>query len=175
MPPPGAAPDLSKIDFPPVPDKLPFKTEFLFNYTIHLAKDTPPMPLGEVPEGVLTIISEQGTRIKGPKINGCVASYGQDYMTVRPDGVGIHQVRHIMLTDDGAKIGFYYEGRSDWGPDGYKEAVAGRLPEGLRIRCAPHLQTSHADYLWVNRLQCIEVGEVYPSKGFATFDVYALI
>jgi hypothetical protein len=175
MLPPGAAPDLSTIDFPPVPEKLPLKMEFLFNYTIHLSKDGPPMQVGEVPAGYLSIISEHGTKITGPKINGCVAAYGQDYMTVRQDGVAHHEVRHIILTNDGAKIAFHYDGRSDWGPNGYQEAVSGKIPEGLRIRCAPHILSSHPNYLWVNRLQCIEVGEVYPSKGYATFDVYSLI
>jgi hypothetical protein len=172
---PGAAPDLSTIDFPNITGRLQLQTEFLFNYTIHMAKNGTPMEIGETPQGHVSVISEQGTKITGPKINGCVAAYGQDYMTVRPDGVATHEVRHIILTDDGARIMFHYNGRSDWGPDGYKEAAAGRLPEGLRIKCAPHMQTSHPKYLWVNRLQCVEVGEVYPSKGYATFDVYALI
>lgn len=175
MPPPGAAPDLTKIDFPPPTERHKFKTEFLFNYTFNLPKDQPPMQVGELSDGHLSIISEQGTKITGPKINGCVATYGQDYLTVRPDGVGVHLVRSVLLTDDGAKITFIYEGRSDWGPDGYKDAVAGKIPDGLRIKCAPYMQTSHPDYLWVNRLQCVEVGEVYTEKGYGSFDVYALL
>ncbi|KAJ9652278.1 hypothetical protein H2198_008453 [Neophaeococcomyces mojaviensis] len=171
---PGAAPDLFKINLPSVPPRHEFKTEFLFNYTLSLGEH-PPMVVGEVPDGHLSIISEQGTRITGPRINGSVATWGQDFLTVRRDGVGIHQVRSVMLTDDGAKITFCYEGRSDWGADGYKEAVAGRLPEGLRIRCAPYMQTDHPDYLWVNRLQCVEIGEIYPSKGYGSFDVYTVI
>jgi Protein of unknown function (DUF3237) len=128
MPPPGTAPDLSKIDFPPLPEKHKFRTKFLFNYTINLPKDNPPMLLGEIGDGNLSIISEQGTRITGPKINGCVATYGQDYLTVRPDGVGVHLVRSILLTNDGAKVTFIYEGRSDWGPNEYKDAVTGKIP-----------------------------------------------
>ncbi|KPI40793.1 uncharacterized protein AB675_10900 [Cyphellophora attinorum] len=175
MPAPGAPPDFSNITLPPTPPRHKFETEFLFNYTMNLPLDQPPMVLGDVGSGWLMVLSEQGTRITGPKINGCVATFGQDYLTVRPDGVGEHIVRHVILTDDGAKITFCYEGRSDWGRDGYAAAARGDLPDGLRIRCAPYMQTSHPDYLWVNRLQCIEVGEVYPSKGYGSFDVYALV
>lgn len=172
---PGAAPVLSKLDLPSVPPRHDFKTEFLFNYTMRLNPDQPPMALGETGKGFMMVISEQGTRIVGPKINGCVAAYGQDYVTIRQDGVGEHIVRSVMLTDDGARITFCYEGRSDWGGDGYAKAAAGEMPSGLRIRCAPYMQTSHKDYLWVNRLQCVEIGEIYPEKGYASFDVYSLI
>lgn len=85
--------------------------------------------------------------------------YGQDYMTVWPNGVGVYLVRSILLTNDGAKIAFVYEGQG-----GYKEAVVERNPNGVRIKCAPYMQTSHPGYLWINHLQCIEMGEVYGER-----------
>ncbi|KAJ6194064.1 LOW QUALITY PROTEIN: hypothetical protein J3E72DRAFT_398293 [Bipolaris maydis] len=160
---PGAAPDLTKLDLPRVPPRYKFTTEFLFNFTMRLHPEQPPMVLGEAGKGFMMVISEQGTQISGPKINGCVAAYGQDYVTIRQDGVGEHIVRPVMLTDDGC---------SDWGGDGYAKAAAGEMPSGSRIRYAPYIQTSHKDYLWVNRLQCIEI---YPEEGYACFDVYSLI
>jgi hypothetical protein len=170
----GSAANLDKLKLAPVPPPHQYTTEFLFNYTLTLPASDPPMPVGAVSSGQLFVLSEQGTRITGPKINGSVAAYGQDYMTVRRDGVAEHKVRSVILTDDGARITFCYEGRSDWGVEGHTMATKGEFPEVLRIKSAPYMETDHPDYLWVNRLQCVEIGELYRDKGWGSFDVWAI-
>jgi hypothetical protein len=44
----------------------------------------------------------------------------------------------------------------------------GPTPEGLRMI------TSHPDYLWLNRLQCVNIGVGDLENWFAAYDVYAL-
>ncbi|OOQ89764.1 hypothetical protein PEBR_07256 [Penicillium brasilianum] len=166
--------DLGTLNLPPV-ELQKFNTEYLFTYVMKIPSQDPPLVVGDGSEGISMIISERGSRITGPRINGTFARDGQDYVTLRRDGTSVHEVRCVILTNDGAKIKFTYEGRGDFGPTGHQDVLDGKMPNNIRIRCAPHLQTDHPDYLWVNRLQCIEVGEVYNDKGYGSFDCYALV
>lgn len=152
-----------------------FKTEYLFSYVLNMPSDDKPLVIGEVPSGLSLVLYERGSRITGPRINGRFTPDAEDYVIIQRDGVSIHKVRTIIITEDGARISFIYEGRGEWGPDGFKDFVEGKMPEKVRITSAPYLQSSHPDYLWVNRLQCIDVGEVYASEGWGSFDVYGFI
>ena len=60
------------------------------------------------------------------------------------------------------------------GEDGYEKFQRGENPGIVQLRTAPMMQSSHPDYLWVNRLQFIEVGEVDFSTLIVSYDVYAL-
>lgn len=42
------------------------------------------------------------------------------------------------------------------------------------IRTVPRFITSHPDYLWLNRLQCVSIGEGNLDESYAAYDVYAL-
>ncbi len=42
------------------------------------------------------------------------------------------------------------------------------------MRTAPLMRSSHPDYLWVNRNQFVNVGEVDFEKFVVAYDVYAL-
>ncbi|KAL6232489.1 hypothetical protein BDW75DRAFT_247121 [Aspergillus navahoensis] len=166
--------DTSTLKVPPV-KRLDFQTEYLFTYVMELPEDDPPLIIGNNADGISMIITERGTRVSGPRINGSFIREGNDYVTLRPDGSSIHEVRCVILTDDGARIKFTYLGKGSFGPKGYNEVLNGRMPDKVRIRCGPHMQTDHPDYLWVNELQCVEVGEVNVAEKYGTFDCYAVI
>jgi hypothetical protein len=43
------------------------------------------------------------------------------------------------------------------------------------IRAVPRFITSHPDYLWLNRLQCVSIGEADLVDWIVSYDVYALM
>lgn len=79
-----------------------------------------------------------------------------------------------MKLDDGALIYTTYGGLVDLGPDGYNQFLKGILPSRLELRIAPRYYTNHADYLWLNRLQCVGVGVFDVAQSRVSYDVYAM-
>ena len=61
----------------------------------------------------------------------------------------------------------------DLGPDGYESFLKGRLAQEATIRAVPRFQTSDPNYLWLNRLQCLNVGDVDLTTGLVRYDIYA--
>ncbi len=111
--------------------------------------------------------------MEGERLKGAVLPVGADWLLIRRDGIGVVDVRATMKTDDGALLYVSYGGLLDLGPDGYEKFLRGELPPEIPIRTAPRFQTSHPDYLWLNRLQCFGAGVVEPAKGLVSYDLYA--
>jgi hypothetical protein len=130
--------------------------------------------IGAVPEGLRVNFYNAGGTVSGPRIRGKVRPVGGDWMTVRPDGVAVVDVRVTFETDDGALILVTYGGMIDLGPSGYEGFARGEIPAVARIRTAPRFATAHPDYAWLNRLHCIAVGEYRASTRTASYDVYAV-
>jgi Protein of unknown function (DUF3237) len=149
-----------------------YKLEHILSYTGKLA--TPPEAIGPVPEGVRVNFYTTGGEITGPKVNGRVRPVGGDWMTVRPDGVAILDARATFETQDGALILVTYPGVIDLGEDGYDKFVRGELPATARIRTSPRFVTSHPEYVWLNRLHCVGIGEYVAVTNDARYDVYAI-
>ncbi|MBK5292097.1 MAG: DUF3237 domain-containing protein [Acidobacteriia bacterium] len=108
------------------------------------------------------------------KIHGKVRPAGGDWLTLRTDGVAILDVRATIETHDGALILTTYPGIVDLGEDGYDNFLRGELPLNPQIRTSPRFFTSHPDYLWLNRLHCLGVGELDVAGNRVAYDVYAV-
>lgn len=134
----------------------------------------PPTVVGPVPEGIRAIFSVTGGPVTGPKVRGKLRAEGGDWLTMRADGVCVLDVRATVETHDGALIYVAYSGVADFGEDGYQRFLRGELPAVLAIRVAPRFSTAHPDYLWVNRLQCIGIGEFHSATNSVDYDIYAL-
>jgi hypothetical protein len=132
-----------------------------------------PEMIGPVPEGIRVNFYNTGGEVAG-KVNGKVRPFGGDWMMVRRDGVAILDVRATFETHDGALILVTYPGVIDLGEDGYDKFLRGDLPPVAKIRTSPRFLTSHPQYLWLNRLHCIGVGEYSAAASAATYDVYAI-
>lgn len=143
----------------------------IFSYHLQL---NPPEVIGPVPEGIRANVYTKSGTVTGEKVQGILRSVGGDWVTIRPDGVGITDVRGTIETQDGALIYLTYTGVLDLGEDGYHKFLQGQLPPTAQIRNAPRLQTAHPTYLWLNRVQCISIGEINFAAFTADFDVYAL-
>lgn len=115
-----------------------------------------------------------GGEITGNRLNGKVLPVGGDWLTIRRDGVGILDVRATLEMDDGALIYLAYTGILEIGEDGYQRFLEGELPKAPTIRGAPRFLTSHPDYLWLNRLQCVNIGEANLEDYVVNYDLFAL-
>ena len=133
-----------------------------------------PEAIGALPDGLHVNFQNVGGEVTGPRIRGKVRPTGGDWVTVRKDGVAILDARITLETDDHALILVTYSGIVDFGPDGYERFQRGELPPVARIRTSPRFFTSHAEYLWLNRLHCLGIGEYRPAARTASYEVYAV-
>jgi hypothetical protein len=150
---------------------LPQPLEHLFSYS---AAVTVPEVIAPLPEGIRAHVYVKEGQITGPVMKGRVLPVGGDWLLLRTDGVAIVDVRATFETEDGALIYTTYNGTIDFGSDGYEKFLAGVLPPKLQIRTAPRFHTADARYQWLNRLQCVGIGEADTSTMVVRYDVYAV-
>ncbi|MFB2970429.1 DUF3237 domain-containing protein [Aerosakkonema sp. BLCC-F183] len=149
-----------------------YSLEHLFSYTITLKN--PIEFIGPVPEGIRANAYFVGGLVKGPKMNGKVLPGGGDWVTIRPDGVGLIDVRATFETDDGALIYTNYLGVYDLGEDGYQKFLNQAIPQQFPLRIAPRYHTVHPNYKWLNRLHCIGIGQAFLERSEVEYDIYAV-
>ncbi len=149
-----------------------YRLEHIFSYVVTL-KD-PPEIIGPVPEGIRANFYVTGGEISGPKLRGTIRPVGGDWLTVRTDGMGILDVRATLESHDGALIDTAYTGVADFGEDGYERFLRQDLPRTVQLRVVPRFRTVHPGYQWLNRVQCIGIGEVDMERLEVRYDMYAL-
>ena len=149
-----------------------YSMEHLCSYKATLKN--PPEVIGPTPEGLRVNFYVSGGDCRGPRLNGRFLPVGADWLTLRQDGIALLDVRATLETDDGALIYIAYNGVADLGEDGYQRFLDGDPVTRFTIRAVPRFITSHPDYLWLNRLQCVNIGEGNLDESFAAYDVYAL-
>lgn len=149
-----------------------YSLEHIFSYSITLKN--PIEVIGSVPEGIRTNAYFTGGVVKGPKMNGKVLPVGGDWVTIRPDGVGVIDVRATFETNDGALIYTTYLGIYDLGENGYQKFLSQDIPDKFPLRIAPRYHTAHPDYKWLNRLQCIGIGQADLGRLQVDYDIYAV-
>jgi hypothetical protein len=147
------------------------RLEFLAAVTVRVDR---PLCIGETPEGVrFDFFAIDGTA-SGPRMNGRVLSRSSDHLFVRPDGVAVLRVRAMIETNDGAMLEVEYTGSLDFGPDGYKRALANDLPTRATYVVAPRYLTAHPRYRWLNRLQCLGVGRIRLDESIVEYDAFGV-
>lgn len=153
--------------------KFPFDLTFLARLTIPLGHN--PYAIGMAPDGLRIVfpLGDGGT-VRGPRFNGTIDHVGGDWMRIRDDGIGVPGARAIIKTHDGATIISEYSGLVDFGPDGQKRMADGDPPEQVNVNLTPSYLTSHPDWLWLNRLQCVGFGRVTMATLVVEYDLYAM-
>ncbi len=149
-----------------------YSMEHIFSYKATLR--SPPENIGPTPEGLRMNVYVTGGTVEGPRVRGKILPVGADWLIVREDGVIILNVRATFETHDGALLYLAYTGVGEAGEDGYQRFLEGNQPKTFPIRAVPRIITSHPDYLWLNRLQCVNIGIGDLENWFAAYDVYAL-
>ncbi len=88
-----------------------------------------------------------------------------------------------IQTDDGALIYVNLQGLSDFGEDAYHQYFGSEgergagddLPQIRRHHTGGRCRTSHADYLWLNRVYCVGIGH-FDTEAFEVFyNIYAIV
>jgi len=150
---------------------LAYSLDYLFSYHLKLH---PPEMIGPVADGIRAMAYVAKGKLSGEKVNGILRPVGGDWITLRPDGVAVTDVRGTIETTDEALIYLSYTGVMDLGENGYQNFLSGQFPLAARIYTTPRLQTAHPNYQWLNRLQCVGVAALDFATLEADFDVYAL-
>jgi len=126
---------------------------------------------GETPDGVRLDLRVHGD-IDGPMLKGKVPSLSA-HMLVDVDGIGTLAVRAPFVLNDGAVLEIEATVRYDLGPDGYRKAVGGDLPDSVVAGCLRFL-TGHPRYQWVNRAVCLGVGKLNSREKRIDYDVFVI-
>ena len=151
--------------------KHDYHLEHIFSFGATLES---PEVIGPVAEGIRANFYCLGGELMGPKLQGKCRAVGGDCLTVRTDGVIILDVNTTLETNDGALIAISYSGVSDMGTDGHQNFLEGKLPPRLKLHIIPRCQTAHPEYMWLNRIQCLGIGEVDLERSYVSYDIYAV-
>ena len=150
--------------------RLEYRLEYLFSVTVKFSRER----IGPLPEGIRGNFYITGGEISGPKVRGKVRPVGGDWAILQTDGMGIIDVRETIETEDGALISATYTGVADMGEDGYQMALQGKPRPRYSVRCAARYRSAHPNYRWINRLQCLAIGQMDAERSEGHFDIYAV-
>lgn len=98
----------------------------------------------------------------GPKLRGTVAAPAGDWITVRPDGSSVIDLRLPLQTDDGQNVYLTARGIAYTQPDG-----------ALFARILPAFETGAANYAWLNNVVAVGVYRQVP--GRVAYRVYRIL
>jgi hypothetical protein len=168
-PPPRTDPSPpSASDTPGIP-RFGYELELLGALTVRLR----PEVLGHTPDGYrINFFVVQG-EIRGPRLNGTLRPEGGDWMTVRPDGVGVVNIRVTYEMDDGGLVLEQSGGVIYVGPEGYEQVVRGVFVGTPHIYLTPSYITADPRWAWINSFQCFGLGHVVMEELRLECDIYA--
>jgi hypothetical protein len=148
------------------------RLEYLGTVSVHLGR--PPEDLGVLPQGLRRTFYIVSGACVGPRLNATIRPVGADWMLIQRDGLAIPNVRTTWETPDGALLYGEYSGVFDLGEDGYENALRNQFPTRPVVQLAPRFVTSHPRYLWLNRRQCVGIGQVDMDRLFVQYDLHAV-
>jgi Protein of unknown function (DUF3237) len=131
-----------------------------------------PEVIGQTPEGYRIIFYIKSGRVAGPRIDAVVRPEGGDWMCIRPDGIGMVDIRITYETADGALISDRSGGIFDLGPDGYGKVMAGQFTGAHPFYATPTFITAHPSWMWLNRCQGFGIGRVVMEELRVECDIY---
>jgi len=131
------------------------KLEFLCDVEAYVTMD---LPIGPAAWGARLICPLVRGTVEGPKIKGVVRPFGADWALLRTDNCLELDVRLVVETDKGALIHVEYRGVVDLTQEQVDQLLSGKPVEDMKIHTAPRFETSHPDYVWLNRIQAVGCG-----------------
>jgi hypothetical protein len=148
----------------------------VLDYMVHVSVPLIPKPqiIGQTPGGFIVNWPPIGGTLSGPAFQAVVIPGGEHQVIVRPDGMAILTSSVTVESYDHALISLRHTGTVDYGRDWAQWLRDGRWPPALPVRKEIRILTAHPRYEWLNRLQCIGVGEVRPAEAFYTYDMYSI-
>ena len=130
---------------------------------------------GQTPMGKRIIVPITGGTFGGERLRGTIEPGGADWMTLRPDGVTMLDVRVVLRTDDAALILLTYHGLRHGPPEVMARLVAGEQvdPAEYYLRTTLYFETSDERYLWLNKLVAVATGHRPPTGPI--YEVFELM
>lgn len=151
--------------------------EFLFEARVQL--HLPPMDSGTMSDGNRVIFLVKGGTFEGPSLRGrVVPDAGADWIRIRPDGVGLIDVRFSLETYDNALLYVHWEGRVWAAPEDTEYAFDVEKPDDptgawrYYFRSTPQFETGDERYSWLNDI--VTVCKSRTGNGGPIHRVYAV-
>ena len=121
--------------------------------------------IGETPLGRRIIVPIVGGTFEGDRLRGTLMPGGADWMTLRPDGVTMLDVRVVLRTDDDALVMLTYHGMRHGPPEVMARLASGKQvdPAEYYLRTTLYFETSAEKYLWLNKLVAVAAGHRPPT------------
>jgi len=116
--------------------------------------------IGPAPDAIVLHYTLASGKVEGPGLSLSAVPYGGDeWGTMRGDGVITFESRHILRTplDDLVYTTFF--GVYDVGDDGYVEALEGPLVSSVRAEVSIRFYTKAKEHRWLNRAQFVGLGK----------------
>ena len=137
----------------PIQDDDKLLSEWLFDLVVDTQA---PHPIGD--HIVVPVI---GGTFEGPRLKGVIVAPSGDWMTHRPDGSNLLDVRLVLRTDDGQGISMTSRGIGYTPPGG-----------ALYARILPMFETGATKYAWLNNI--VAVGVYRKKAGKIAYRVYQI-
>jgi hypothetical protein len=146
--------------------------DFVASVTVQFASETPQYVCDTAGGMRVDFVVREGT-VQGQGLRGKVVEASSDHMIVRRDGMGVVRIRAAFALEDGAMLDIESGGYVDFGPDGYRRAVARNLPDRSPMVVCPLISSRHPKYRWLSRVQCVGVGYTHLDVAQVGYEVYA--
>lgn len=151
---------------------MTIETEFLFDLHILAAA---PVELGPATGATRRVVAITGGRFEGPKLKGRVLPGGADWITALADGSMLLDVRLMLETDDGARLGMAYTGMRRGPPEVLARLARGEAvdPALYYFRTAGRFETAAEPYRWLADHIILATGRRLPEGP--VYQVYRLL
>lgn len=136
----------------------------------------PTLELGDTPAGKRRVFTVSSGEFIGDRLRGEVLPQaGSDLLLVRADGSSQQDVRLILRTDDGALILMTYRGVRHASADVNVRIARGErvLASEYYLRTAPFFETSSPNYVWLNQIVSVGIGERTPDG--VVYEVFEIL
>ena len=145
-----------------------YDLEFFAALTVNLR----PEVIGATPDGYRANFFVKDGSVIGPRIEAEVLPEGGDWMHIRPDGVGMANIKITWRTRDGALILDQASGVFDLGPDGYTKVANGDFTGSPPLLVTAHWSTAESSWQWLNRCHGLGIGRVSLETLQVQVDIY---
>lgn len=150
---------------------LDYRLEHIFSFTMKVDDQL----IGPCPQGLRANAYILEGEVSGPKIRGKIRPMDGNWANLRPDGVAQIDYRLTFDTEDGAVICMTWTGVSDFGEDAYEKFSRREPLSRYRAhRVGLHCHTAHPNYLWLNRVHCLGIGQFDSQQHEVVYDVYTV-
>ena len=129
---------------------------------------------GPCPDFIRTNYTTRGGTISGLNLHGAIHAWGSERCAVRADGVVDHEARLTLELADGALVALCATGLSSIDEQGYEAFLQAKPPPYVVIAMHCRLNTSAANYLWLNRLFIVGLGIRHFDRAELEIELFAL-